>query len=118
MANSNIPLLASGKLFSETAAGATAIVVSAVSCVIYSLELNNSANAAATYLRLYNNATVTPGTTVPDQIMLVPAGATLTIVIPGGVTFGTALALTAGTSAALATTTAPASAFALKIVYV
>lgn len=118
MANSNIPLLASGKLFQDTSVGATAVVVSAASSVIYELELDNTANAAATFVRMHNTGSVTPGTTVPDQLLMVPASVKITIVIPGGLTFGTALTITAGTSATLATTTAPASAFAIKIVYV
>lgn len=118
MSNSNIPLLASGKLFQSTTIGATAVVVSAASCVLHALELDNTANVAATFVRMHNTGTVTPGTTVPDQILMVPASTKITFIMPGGVTFGTALTITAGISAALATTTAPSSSFAIKIVYV
>jgi hypothetical protein len=118
MANSNIPLLTGATLFTSTTVGATAIVISAASNVIYEMELDNTANAAATYMRMHNTGTVTPGTTVPDQILMIPASTSITLVYPGGVTFDTALTITAGTSATLATTTAPSSAFAVKIVYV
>ena len=118
MANSNIPLLTGATLFTSTTVGATAIAVSAASNVIYEMELDNTANAATTYLRMYNTGSVTVGTTVPDWIVMIPASTKITLVLPSGVTFGTALTLSAGTSATLATTTAPSSAFALKIVYV
>lgn len=118
MANSNIPLLASGSLFTGTAIGATYVAVTAASTVVYELELDNTANAAATYLRMYNNAAPTVGTTTADTMILVPASTKITMVLPSGVTFGTALSLSAGTSNTLATTTAPSSSFAVKIVYV
>ena len=120
MAASNIPLLTGASLYLNTdvddTAGAAA--VSAASCVIYEMELDNTANAAATYMRMYNTATVTLGTTVPDSIIMIPASVKITLVLPSGVTFGTALRLSAGTSATLATTTAPTSNFAVKLVYV
>lgn len=118
MANSNIPLLTGATLFTSTTVGATAIAISAASTVIYELELDNTANAAATFMRMHNTGTVTPGTTTPDSLIMVPASTKVTMVIPGGWTFGTALTITAGSSATLATTTAPSSAFAVKIVYV
>ena len=118
MANSNIPLLTGAALYISTSVADTALVVSAASTVLYEFELDNTANAAATYLRIYNTGSVTVGTTVPTWIVMVPASTKITMVLPAGVTFGTAVTLSAGTSATLATTTAPSSAFALKIVYV
>jgi hypothetical protein len=118
MANSNVPLLTGASLYISTSVAGTALVVSAASTVIYEMELDNTANAAATYLRMHNTGTVTPGTTTPDQMLMIPASTKIALVYPSGVTFGTALTITAGTSATLATVTAPSSAFALKIVYV
>lgn len=122
MAFSNIPILASAILFTDTAndsgtalAGTT---IKSSSTVIYELELDNTANAAATYIRLYNATSQTVGTTVPDSIIMVPASVSRSIVIPSGLTFATGLGISSGTSAILATTTAPSSAFAVKIVYV
>lgn len=118
MATSNIPLLTGATLFISTSVGATAIAVTAASTLVYEMELDNTANAAATYLRMYNNSSPTVGTTTSDWMVMVPGSTKITMVLPSGSTFGTALALSAGTSAILATTTAPSSAFAVKIVYV
>ena len=118
MAVSNIPNLSGAILFADTSNAGTSIGVKASSTVLYEMELDNTANGAATYMRLYNTASVTPGTTVPDCIIMVPASVTRTIVIPSGLTFGTALSVTSGTSATLATVTAPSSAFSIKFVYV
>jgi len=118
MSSSNIPILTGAQLFISTSVGSTAIAISAASTVIYALELDNTANAAATYLRIYNNSSPTVGTTTADWMQLVPASTKITIVLPSGVTFGTAVSVSAGTSNTLATTTAPSSAFAMKMVYV
>jgi len=118
MATSNIPVLTGASLFSDTDNAATAVAVKATSTVVYEMELDNTANAAATYMRMYNTGSVTVGTTVPDWIVMVPASTKITMVLPAGVTFGTALWLSSGTSATLATITAPTSDFAVKIVYV
>jgi len=120
MAISNIPLLTGATLFSDTVNAATAVGVTSASTLIYEMELDNTANGAATYMRMYNigSGSVTVGTTVPDSIIMVPASTKITMVLPDGVTFGTALTLSSGTSATLATTTAPSSSFAVKIVYV
>lgn len=118
MAISNVPNLSGGILFSDTDNIGTAVVVKASSAVIYAMELDNTANSAATFTRFYNTGTVTPGTTVPDTLIMTPASTKITMVFPSGWTFGTALAITSGTSATLATVTAPTSDFAIKIVYV
>ena len=119
MAASNTAILASAALFIDPANGSTAVIVKASSAAIYQIELDNSANGAATYMRMYNTAsTVTVGTTVPDSIIMVPASGTVNFTMPTGWTFGTGLVLSSGTSATLATTTAPSSSFIVRIVYV
>ncbi len=117
MAASNIPVLTGATLLTDASVAAV-VVAKASSAVIYELELDNTANAAVTYLRLYNATSATLGSTQYDALVLVPASTKITLVLPGGVTFGTGLCYAAGTSATLATTTAPSSAFAIKIVYV
>ena len=119
MEASNTAILANAALFIDPANGATATVVKASSAAIYQISLDNTANGAATFLRLYNTAaTVTVGTTVPDSMIMVPASGTVSFTMPTGWTFDTGLVLSSGTSATLATTTAPSSSFIVRIVYV
>ncbi len=120
MAVSNIPLLTGATLLADTSAGATAVAAKASSATLYEMELDNTANAAATYFKLYNAAAagVTVGTTVPDSVHMVPASTKLTHVIPAGNVWGTALTYAAVTTGGTAGTTAPTSAFAVKLVYV
>lgn len=122
MAASNIPLLTGITLFNDTANGSgtslAGTTVKSSSAVIYEMELDNTANAAATFTRFYNATSQTVGTTVPDMILMTPASTKITLLFPNGVTFGTGLGCSSGTSATLATTTAPSSNFVLKIAYV
>ena len=118
MAVSNIPLLTGAILVTETAAGATAVVVKASSAVLYNLELDNTLNAAASYFKIYNTGTVVVGTTVPDLVIMVPAALSRTVAIPSGLTFGTALSYAATTAGGTAGAVAPTSNFAVKLVYV
>lgn len=119
MANSNIPLLTGATLYTDTASGVTAVAIKASSAVVYELELDNTANAAAaSYTKLYNTGTVTVGTTVPDGVFYIPAATKITVVLPAGVTYGTALTVATVTTGGTAGVTAPVSSVAIKIVYV
>lgn len=76
--------------------------VTGAAAIIYLVEIDNSNNASDTvYLKLYNNASPTVGTTHPDLILPAPSGVKLTYATPQGVSFATALSMacvkTAGT---------------------
>ncbi len=84
--------------FTDTVMGNTVDAVKASSAKVYSVFVDNSGNGgAAAYVKLWNTASgsVTVGTTAPDEIIFIPAGAIVqrnffTSAAPG-VTFGTAL---------------------------
>jgi len=57
------------------------------------------------------------GTTAPDMIVLAPASAKVTLVIPGGVTFGTGLSYACVTAGGTAGVTNPTSSVLAKLVY-
>ncbi len=112
-------------LFTDTALGNVADGIKSSSTKLYSVTVDNSANGgAATYVKLYNLASgsVTVGTTVPDDVILAPAGAIVnrtywTSAAPG-VTFGTALSMAAVTTGGTAGVTSPASAVVCTVNYV
>lgn len=120
MAASNIPLLSGAILLQDSAAANAAVAVKASSAVVYEIEVDNSANGAATYLKVFNVAggSVSVGTTAPDFIFMVPASVSRTLVLPSGLTFGTALSYCAVTSAGTAGSTSPTSSVPIKLVYV
>lgn len=121
MAVSNISIaqISGAYLFLDTANGATIVAVKGSSGVIYSLELDNSANGAATYFKLFNVAagSVVLGTTDPDLTILVPAATSITMVFPSGLAMGTAISCASVTGKASSSITAPSSSFVVRMVY-
>lgn len=76
---------------------------------LHAVEIDNTANAAITYVKLYNDASPTVGTTAPDMILMVPASTKMTFHFPGGVAFSTAFSVAALTAGGTAGTTGPTS---------
>jgi len=120
VSNINIAQITGANLFLDTANEDTVIAVKGSSGVIYSLELDNSANGAATYFKLFNVAagSVVLGTTAADLVILVPAATAITLVFPSGLTLGTAIACASVTGKSESDNTAPTSSFIVKMVYV
>jgi hypothetical protein len=111
-------------LFTDTAIGNAVDAVKASSAKLFWLTVDNSANAAASYLKLWNVASggVTVGTTAPDEIIYVPALSIVTVnygtsAAPGK-TFGTALTASCVTTAGTAGVTSPSSSVIVTISYV
>ena len=86
---------------------------------LYAIEIDNTGNAAVTYVCLWDAASgsVTVGTTAPDWIFRVAASVLRTIVFPQGVAFATALTIAAKTAAGTAGNTGPTSAVTCRVVY-
>ena len=118
MAVTNNVLLTGVALLTDTDVAGTAVVAKASSAVLYELELDNTANVAASYFKMYNTGTVTVGTTVPDWVIKVPASTKRSLVSPDGFAFDTALSYAATTAGGTTGSTGPTSDFAIKMVYV
>lgn len=111
--------------FTDTAMGNAPDAVKASSALVYSVFIDNSANVgAAAYVKLYNLAagSVTVGTTVPDEVIYVPAGAKITVTYftgsTPGKTFGTALTAACVTAGGTGGSTPPSSSVIVSINYV
>lgn len=86
---------------------------------LYAIEIDNTGNAAITYVKLYEAASgsVTVGTTAPDFIFRVAASVSRAIIFPAGLAYATALSIAAVTAGGTAGTTGPTSAVTVRIVY-
>lgn len=120
-----IPLAApSGAVkYHDADAEGTVKTVSAGPTVVHAIKINNSANSAKSYVKLFNSAgTVTLGTTVPDEIIEVNGsgsdGGIRTEILIEGKTFDAGLQVAITTSPALATNTNPSSSVILDIAHV
>jgi hypothetical protein len=121
----NIPSPANEIVYTSTAMGSTVEGIKASSAKVFSIIIDNSANGgAATYVKLFNLASgsVVLGTTVPDEVIYVPAGVVVTHVLYTGAglgkTFGTALSAAAVTTGGTAGVTAPSSSTVVTINFV
>lgn len=107
-------------LFTDSANGATIAGIKASSAVVYAIDVDNSANAAKTYVKLYNvaSSSVTVGTTDPAMVIPIPANERVPIPIPAGLTFSDALSVASVTAGGTAGATSPTSNVTVRIVYV
>ena len=113
--NQSTPLGA--KIVNDTTVGNTAVInVTGAAGVIYYVEIDNTANAAVSYLKVYDTGTVTVGTTPPDWIFRAYGSANTKYVIPTDVNFATALSYCCVTTAGDGGTASPASAVAVRFV--
>jgi len=111
--------------FTDTSMTNAVDAVKASSALLYSIFIDNSLNSgAASYVKLFNLASgsVTVGTTVPDEVIFVPALAVVevlyfTVTAPGK-TFGTALTACCVTTGGTVGNTGPSSSVKVTINYV
>jgi hypothetical protein len=88
---------------------------------LYSIDADNSANGAATYIKLYDalsdSATdLIVGTTAPHMILLVPASSRRVFEFPAGVGFASWCGIAGVTAGGTAGTTGPTSAVTVRLV--
>ncbi len=85
--------------------------INAGAATLYNLQITNTANLATkVYLKLYNSANPTIGTTTPDMVIPCPGGSTVRMAIIEGVAFSTAISTACVTNGGgTAGTTAPTS---------
>lgn len=91
------------------------IAVTGAAGNLYQVDVDNEANAAASYLKVYDAASPTVGTTAPDFIFRVAAGQRRGLVIPDGWYFSY-LSFAVVTSGGTAGTTGPTSAVTVRMV--
>lgn len=120
ISNINVEQVSGAKIIIDTDLAGAVVAVKSGSTTVYLLELDNTANAAASFVKLWNVAagSVTLGTTDPDLVIRVPASTKVEIAIPDGLVFATALSMAAVTTGGTGGTTNPTSDVVAKIVYV
>jgi hypothetical protein len=84
---------------------------------VYMIEIDNRANGGqAEYLKLYNHASPTVGTTPPDMVIMAIGGADITMVFPVPIRFGTALSMACTQEAGTGGTTNPTASVIVRLV--
>jgi hypothetical protein len=105
--------------YKNTASNNTKSGVKSSSGNLYALIVDNTLNAAVSYVKLWDLASgsVTVGTTAPDFIFYIPASTKLTIILPETIALANGLTESTVTTAGTAGTTSPSSNVALTILY-
>ena len=97
----------------------TVFVISATGLTLFGLTIDNTANTAATYVKVYfTNAAVTLGTTDPDFVLRVPASKRRDFVLGDGIGIpatGVSMNFAAVTAGGTAGTTAPTNSVVADI---
>jgi len=109
-----------GDNFSKvTGANNTAVAIATSSSVIYAIEVDNTANSADSFVKLYNlaAASVTVGSDDPNIILKGPATKKVTYHFDQGITLGTAVSLACVTLPGTAGNSSPTSSVTVKVIY-
>ncbi len=103
-------------LVQETSATASpGLNVTGASGAWFMIDIDNTLNAAITYVKLYDDAAPTVGTTEPTWVLKAPATTRLVYAVSTSVAFATALSFAAVTTPGRSGTTSPVSAVAVRI---
>ena len=98
------------KMVHDTSANGTAATnTTGAAGVLFFLQVDNTANSQDSYFKMFNNATVTVGTTVPDFVFMLPASASRAISFPLGIAFSAAFSHCCTTAGGTAGNTGPAN---------
>ena len=113
------PAVLGANLTVITGANATAVAVKTSSGTIYGIEIDNTANSADSFVKLYNLAagSTTVGSDDPDMVLKAPATKKMTYLFNQGVAQGTAITLACVTLAGTAGNSTPISNVTVKVVY-
>jgi hypothetical protein len=104
------------KLIVDTVANATSKnSVTGAAGTIYMIDIDNTGNSVASYFKIFDTATVTVGTTVPDYVFKIPSSQRRCIAIPEGLDF-TNLSCACTTAGGTAGTTGPTNAVTVRMV--
>ena len=77
---------------------------------LFMIQIDNTANSSASFVKLVDATSATVGTTAPTMILAVPASVQRSFLMPKGIVFSAGFTLFCTTSAGTAGTTSPSSA--------
>ena len=81
----------------------------------FGVYIDNTANSAASYVKIYNHLSPTVGTTDPDFVFICPASVTRQYTMAGGVALDTALSYACTTAGGTSGAASPTSAVLIRI---
>ena len=89
--------------------------VTGAAAVFFGVYIDNTANSAASFVKIYNHANPTIGTTDPNFVFMCPASSTRQYTMAGGTALGTALSYACTTAGGTTGAVSPSSAVLVRI---
>lgn len=104
------------KIITDSDTNATAVNnVTGGAPIVYLIEITNG-SAQVVHFKIFDAGAPTVGTTAPNFVLPVPAGASISVAFPSGMTLNTGLSYACVQEEADTGTTDPSSAVAIKMV--
>ena len=89
--------------------------VTGAAAVFFGIYIDNTANSAASFVKIYNHASPTVGTTDPNFVFMCPASVTRQYTMAGGTALSAGLSYACTTAGGTAGTGSPGSAVLIRI---
>lgn len=89
--------------------------VTGAAAVFYGILIDNTANSVASYVKIYNHAGPTVGTTAPDFVFVCPASVSRQYTMAGGVAMGVGISYACVTVGGTSGAASPSSAVTIRI---
>ena len=104
-------------VYVDTDAAGTVVYATASSATLYHIDIDNSLNTAASYLKIYDSADATAGTTSPQYVLKAPGSTRISYSIPEGQPLGTALGYCCTNAGGAAGSTGPTNDVTVRFLF-
>jgi hypothetical protein len=101
----------------NTDVASTVVYATTSSCTLYQVDIDNSSNTAAVYLKIYDGTGVSVGTTSPHYILKCPGSQRISYTIPEGQPLSTALGYVCVLSNGVGGETGPTSNVTVRFLF-
>jgi len=103
-------------LIQETSSSSTVVAnATGAAATLHMVDIDNAANGSAVYLKIYDNAAPTVGTTAADMVFRCAGSSRRVYALPTGELLANALSFATVTGAAESSTTSPGSAVIVRV---
>ena len=82
---------------------------------LHMVDIDNAANVAAVYVKLFNNTNPTVGTTAADAVYMCPGSVRRVFPVPSGVAYSVGISIACVTGALEADTTSPGNPVVVRL---
>ena len=104
-------------VYVDTDVAGTVVYATTSSSTLYQIDIDNSLNIAVSYLKIYDSADATAGTTSPNYILKAPGSGRISYSIPEGQPLPTALGYCCTNAPGVAGSTGPTNDVTVRFLF-